>query len=81
MTTPPGRATPWCGAVRDGWERIRPFSTGGNDVNFQQAEDGPDRTAAAYGPNLARLRRVKAAYDPGNLFRVTRNVSPAAAAG
>lgn len=64
-------------AVREGWERIRPFSTGGNYVNFQMAEDGQDRTAAAYGANLARLRRVKATYDPDNLFRVNRNVSPA----
>lgn len=64
--------------VRDGWERIRPFSTGGNYVNFQLAEDGPDRTAAAYRANFERLRRVKAAYDPENLFRVNRNISPAA---
>jgi FAD/FMN-containing dehydrogenase len=64
--------------VRDGWERIRPFSTGGNYVNFQLAEDDAERTAAAYGGNYERLRRVKAAYDPDNLFRVNRNISPAA---
>jgi FAD/FMN-containing dehydrogenase len=65
-------------AVRAGWERIRPFSTGGNYVNFQLAEDDTVRTAAAYGPNYGRLQRVKAAYDPDNLFRVNRNISPAA---
>lgn len=64
-------------AVREGWEKIRPFSTGGNYVNFQHAEDDEKRTAAAYGRNLERLRRVKATYDPGNLFRVNRNISPA----
>jgi FAD/FMN-containing dehydrogenase len=64
--------------VRDGWERIRPFSTGGNYVNFQLAEDGPDRTAEAYGKNYERLRRVKAEYDPDNVFRMNRNISPAA---
>jgi FAD/FMN-containing dehydrogenase len=63
--------------VRKGWEAIRPFSTGGNYVNFQLAEDGPDRTADAYGKNYDRLRQVKAAYDPDNLFRVNRNISPA----
>ena len=63
--------------VREGWEAIRPFSTGGNYVNFQLAEDGPDRTADAYGKNYDRLRQVKAAYDPDNLFRVNRNISPA----
>ena len=64
-------------AVREGWERIRPFSTGGNYVNFQLAEDGTDRTADAYGKNYERLRRVKAEHDQDNLFRVNRNISPA----
>ena len=63
--------------MRAGWERIRPFSTGGNYVNFQLAEDGEERTAAAYGDNYERLRRVKAVYDSGNLFRTNRNVQPA----
>lgn len=64
--------------VRDGWEAIRPFSTGGNYVNFQLAEDDDARTAAAYGSNLERLRRVKRTYDPDNLFRSNRNITPAA---
>lgn len=64
-------------AVRDGWEKILPFSTGGNYVNFQLMEDGGDRTAGAYGKNYRRLQRVKARYDPDNLFRVNRNIPPA----
>jgi FAD/FMN-containing dehydrogenase len=63
--------------ARESWEAIRPFSTGGNYVNFQLAEDGVDRTAAAYGTNFDRLREVKAVYDPNNLFRVNRNIPPA----
>lgn len=63
-------------AVREGWEKIRPFSTGGNYVNFQLAEDGVTRTAEAYRGNYERLRQVKAQYDPDNLFRVNRNISP-----
>ncbi len=63
-------------AVREGWEKIRPFSTGGNYVNFQLAEDDVTRTAEAYGGNYERLRQVKAQYDPGNLFRVNRNIHP-----
>jgi FAD/FMN-containing dehydrogenase len=59
--------------VRESWETIRPFSTG-NYVNFQVADDGTDRTAAAYGSNFARLQRVKAEVDPGNVFRVNRNI-------
>ncbi|MCH0565915.1 MULTISPECIES: FAD-binding oxidoreductase [unclassified Streptomyces] len=63
-------------AVRGGWERIRPFSTGGNYVNFQLAEDDPTRTADAYRGTYERLRRIKARYDPDNVFRVNRNIPP-----
>lgn len=62
--------------ARGSWEAIRPFSTGGNYVNFQVADDDAGRTEAAYGANLDRLRAVKARYDPGNLFRVNRNIAP-----
>jgi FAD/FMN-containing dehydrogenase len=78
-TWPPGApADPHVAWARDGWERIRPFSTGGNYVNFQLADDNTARTAAAYGSNYQRLQRVKAEYDPDNLFRVNRNILPAA---
>jgi Berberine and berberine like len=77
-TWPPGAPSdPHVAWARDGWERIRPFSTGGNYVNFQLAEDDSTRTAAAYGNNYRRLQRVKADYDPDNLFRVNRNIPPA----
>ena len=77
-TWPPGApADPHVAWARDGWERIRPFSTGGNYVNFQLADDDSTRTAAAYGSNYQRLQRAKANYDPDNLFRVNRNIPPA----
>lgn len=63
--------------ARHAWESARPFSTGGNYVNFHLAEDGADRTAAAYGGNFERLRRAKSAHDPHNVFRVNRNITPA----
>lgn len=71
-STPPDEHIAW---VRDSWDLIRPFSTGGNYVNFQLAEDDASRTAAAYGENYERLQRIKAEYDPHNLFRVNRNIS------
>jgi FAD/FMN-containing dehydrogenase len=78
-TWPPGApAEPHVAWARNAWERIRPFSTGGNYVNFQLAEDDTARTAAAYGSNYQRLQRVKATYDPDNLFRVNSNIPPAA---
>jgi hypothetical protein len=54
-------------SVREGLVQIRPFSTGGNYVNFQMAEDDASRTADAYGTRLERLQRIKATYDPDNL--------------
>ncbi|MBW1599201.1 FAD-binding oxidoreductase [Streptomyces sp. JJ38] len=65
------------GAVRKGWESIRPFSTGGNYVNFQLSEDDADRTADAYRGTYERLQQLKTRYDPANLLRVNRNIRPA----
>jgi FAD/FMN-containing dehydrogenase len=77
-TWPPGApADPHVAWARDGWARIGPFSTGGNYVNFQLADDDAARTADAYGKNYQRLQQVKATYDPDNLFRVNRNIPPA----
>jgi FAD/FMN-containing dehydrogenase len=36
-----------------------------------------DRLKAAYGENCDRLRQVKAAYDPLNLFLIHHNIPPA----
>ncbi len=62
--------------ARAAWERIRPFSTGGNYINFQTADDDLDRIESSYRGNYDRLRAIKTEYDPGNLFRVNRNLEP-----
>ena len=54
---------------------MKPFSTGGNYVNFQTADEPDERTGASYRGNFERLQSAKAAYDPDNLFRVNRNIS------
>jgi FAD/FMN-containing dehydrogenase len=61
--------------IRAGWKRIRPFTTGRSYVNFQ-TDDDDQSPADAYGKNYERLRRIKAEYDPDNLFRVNRNIPP-----
>jgi FAD/FMN-containing dehydrogenase len=56
---------------------VRPFAERAVYVN-DLGEEGPDRVREAFGANYGRLARVKAAYDPGNLFAATQNVPPAA---
>jgi len=47
-------------------------------LNYMGADDtGDAMLAAVYGPNLSRLRQVKAKYDPENVFHVNVNVTPA----
>ncbi len=62
--------------VRSSWEALRPFSTGGNYVNFQTEDEADERTVESYRDNYQRLEAIKAIYDPSNLFRVNRNIRP-----
>jgi hypothetical protein len=69
------------GAIGD-WSRgyqeaLHPHSAGGAYVNMMM-DEGQERVRAAYRDNYDRLARVKATYDPGNLFRVNQNIEPAA---
>ena len=66
------------GWARDFWSAMRPFSSGGTYVNFLTEDADDDRIRAAYGPELhRRLARIKACYDPANLFRSNQNIRPA----
>ncbi len=68
----PDRHRAW---VRTAWEAIRPYSVG-NYVNGQMDDEDATRLRDAYGDNLVRLGKIKAAYDPENLFRSNRNIAP-----
>lgn len=62
--------------IRAAWQRLRRFSTGGNYINFQTADEDEQRVRATYGANFERLVAIKTKYDPDNLFRVNRNIRP-----
>jgi FAD/FMN-containing dehydrogenase len=54
----------------------RKYTMGTGYVNFQMHETG-DRVRAMYGSNYDRLAKVKAQYDPENVFSVNQNIEPA----
>ncbi|WP_089314399.1 FAD-binding oxidoreductase [Actinomadura mexicana] len=60
----------WLSATHTAME---PHLGGAAYVNYTDA-DLKDWAHAYYGPNLDRLRRVKAAHDPGRLFRFPQAV-------
>ncbi len=67
--------------VRDLWDAMAPYSSGGVYVNYlgQEADEGADRVKSAYGPEkYTRLVALKEKYDPTNLFRLNQNIKPAA---
>jgi FAD/FMN-containing dehydrogenase len=72
-------------AAHIGWARaisadMKQFSSGGVYLNFI-GDEGQARVRAAFGDAYDRLARVKAAYDPENLFHLNQNVAPAVPAG
>jgi FAD/FMN-containing dehydrogenase len=62
--------------VRDYYEAIHPYSgIEGGYVNFM-ADDDAGRVTQNYGPNYERLRSIKRAWDPDNVFHLNQNIAP-----
>ncbi|HET8631247.1 MAG TPA: BBE domain-containing protein [Thermomicrobiales bacterium] len=75
---PAADAEPYRAWVRETAAALAPCATGGVYVNLIDRDEGPERVRAAYGAaKYARLARLKAAYDPDNLFRLNQNIAPA----
>jgi FAD/FMN-containing dehydrogenase len=67
----PERHIAW---VRQTWEAMQPFSTGGY-VNFM-SDEPVERLRAVYGPEkYERLVALKRRYDPENVFRYNQNIA------
>jgi FAD/FMN-containing dehydrogenase len=66
------RHTAW---ARDTFASLTPYLAPTRYVNYLE-DEAADPAGVAYGPNLARLRTLKAKYDPENFFRQNVNIPP-----
>jgi FAD/FMN-containing dehydrogenase len=64
------------GWARDGWEAVRPWSSGAAYMNALSDDAGVQAVRDAYGANYPRLAALKAKFDPNNLFRLNQNITP-----
>jgi FAD/FMN-containing dehydrogenase len=78
--------TRWRDSTQDGacigWARalfdaLAPHATGGVYVNFMPEDEAERVRQGAYAANYDRLAKIKARYDPDNLFRLNQNIRPA----
>ena len=63
--------------ARELFDAAAPSATGGVYVNFMPEDEKQRVRTGAYGPNYDRLVKLKAKYDPTNLFRMNQNIPPA----
>lgn len=63
--------------ARQVWTEAQPFVMQCSYANHMTADEGIERTRAAYGAEkFEKLRTLKAKYDPQNLFRLNHNIPP-----
>ena len=63
--------------AREHWGRLEPLTSGAAYLNHLAGDDSAEKIRASYGSNYERLAKIKAKYDPDNLFRLNANVQPA----
>ena len=67
--------TPHTDYQRKFWATLQPYTSG-----YYTNETGDEAQGVVdenYQSNIGRMRAVKRQYDPGNLFRLNANVTPA----
>jgi FAD/FMN-containing dehydrogenase len=64
--------------ARESWSRAEPFGHEGRVyLNFPGHGEDSTLTRDAFGDGYGRLAKIKAKYDPSNLFRFNQNIEPA----
>jgi hypothetical protein len=73
----PGRSDANIAWTRKAFADMKRLTGGSTYLNFPGfAEEADELVRGAYGDNFGRLKGVKAAYDPGNLFHGNFNIRP-----
>jgi FAD/FMN-containing dehydrogenase len=62
--------------VRGYYEALEPYSAEGGYINFMDKDD-QGRIKSNYRGDYDRLAKVKAKYDPDNVFHMNQNIAPA----
>jgi hypothetical protein len=62
--------------LADTWQLMRPYASGAAYQNYLDP-DLADWQNAYYGSNLPRLKQIKTAYDPFDLFHFDQSIPPA----
>jgi FAD/FMN-containing dehydrogenase len=64
--------------VRSMWRALRPFARDSGGYVNSMTDNDDERIRASYGPiKYQRLARIKARYDPSNIFHHNANIKPA----
>jgi FAD/FMN-containing dehydrogenase len=64
---------------RETYTALEPHLSGGAYSNFMEGDEG-DAASTAYGEMRSRLERIKATFDPENVFSLNQNIRPVVAA-
>jgi FAD/FMN-containing dehydrogenase len=59
------------------WEALSPHAISTGSYINSMGENDLDRIAVSYGAKYERLAKLKAQYDPGNIFHRNANIKPA----
>ena len=68
-----GACTAW---ARETYDAMKPFKGAGRYSNYLGDDETADVAKAAYGANYPRLQKIKAKYDPDNVFHINQNIVP-----